>query len=137
MKVTTAKHGLRSIVTAFFLFGAMLFCASSVNAQAVDQDLSLNWVNESEALTALDNSINLLVADQANYAPGSPQWVSDANHIGFYKWTMQHIQNGLTVPNAVALSALTINDDKDAAQDMLPPAVVAQLKNDATSLLTQ
>lgn len=137
MKVTTAKHGLRSIVTAFFLFGALLFCASSANAQAVDADLTLNWLNESEALTALDNSINGFVADQANWAPNSPQWTSDAQHIQYYKLIVGHIETGVGVPGAVNLGLFGIDGgNTTASNNNPPPAPLAQLKLDAVNLLT-
>lgn len=136
MKVTTAKHGLRSIVTAFFLFGALLFSASSANAQTTDADLTLNWLTESEALVALDNSVNLFVADQSNWTPGSPQWISNENHIAYYKLIMLSIEEGNTVPVSVGNSLLGLNDDKSAANDLLPQTTLNLLKADATNLLT-
>lgn len=137
MKVTTAKHGLRSIVTAFFLFGALLFCASSANAQTTsDVDLTLNWVDESNALTALNNTVLDLVADQANVPQGGSQWINDADHIGYYKWIMTYLNNGSSVAEAVNQALATISSPTSVAP-MTLQTPLNQLKTDATTLLTQ
>ena len=137
MKVTTAKHGLRSIVTAFFLFGALLFCASSANAQAIsDVDLTLNWVNETDAMTTLDNKILALVADQAIVPQGGPQWIDDADHIGYYKWIMTYLRDGSSVAEAVNQAIATISSPT-STMTMTLQTPVSQLKSDATNLLTQ
>ncbi|MCB0543499.1 MAG: hypothetical protein H6575_00725 [Lewinellaceae bacterium] len=136
MKVTTAKQGFRSVLAAIFLFGALLFSASSANAQTNDADLSLNWVTESEALSALENSVGLLVVDQANYPQGSPNWNNIANHINYYKLIMGLIEEGNTVPVSVGNGVLMMNDDKNASKDLVPAATLTQLRADATTLLT-
>ena len=130
MKVTTAKHGLRSIVTALFLFGALLFSASRANAQ------TYNWMTESQALVALDNSLNLLVLDQSNYTPGSTPWTNIENHIHYYKIVYNSINDGSSVPNAVDNGLLALNDEKTAMADMLPKQVLGVLRTDIINLLT-
>ncbi|MBK7937140.1 MAG: hypothetical protein IPJ82_08585 [Lewinellaceae bacterium] len=130
MKVTTAKHGLRSIVTAFFLFGALLFSASSANAQ------TYNWMTESEALTALDGAINLLALDQSNFTPGSTPWTNAENHIHYYKLVYAAINDGSSVPDAVDTTLMALNDEKTALADLYTKQVLGVLRADIVDLLT-
>jgi len=135
MKVTTAKHGLRSLVMLLLLFGAFLFGASRVEAQDLSA-ATLNWMSESEALSKLDTEIQVYLTDQADQTPGTPAWTNDENHIVFYKLVMTRIGGGSTVYRSVEESLITLSTGVVSADYALSAATIQGLKDDAIVLLT-
>jgi len=130
MNFTFAKKGLMSFVTVFFLLGGLLLTAERAQAQGA------NWMVESEALVALDNSIHLYLTAQGNQAPGTPAWTDSDRHVKYYKLIMLNINSGLNVETSVRESRLRLNDGASSFNELIPQPVLMQLEADATDLLT-
>jgi hypothetical protein len=112
-----------------------MFNTSEASAQASDVDMTLNWITEAQALTALDGAINQKVLDQSNYTQGSTPWLNLDNYIRYYKLIYITIEDGSTVPASVgkALDSMTAIG---VADQMLPNATLQQLHASAVDLLT-
>lgn len=140
MKRTYANLIRKSLAAMCLVFGMLLFGTSRAEAQT-DQNLSLNWLTESEALQALEGAVNSYVADQGNFAQGSPAWINAANHIEYYKNLMAAIEGGSLVGvavNTVSITGYDPNPVEDySTMKVLAPASMNKLRSDATDLLTQ
>ena len=130
MNLTFAKKGLMSFVTVFFLLGGLLLTAERAQAQGA------NWMAESDALVALDQSVHQYLNAQGTQTPGTPAWIDSDRHIKYYKIIMSYISNGLNVQTSVREGRLRLNDGASALSDMIPQPVLMQLEADATDLLT-
>ncbi len=119
-----------SFVTVFFLLGGLLLTAERAQAQGA------NWMAESDALVALDQSINLYLNAQGNQTPGTPAWTDSDRHVKYYKLIMLNINSGLNVETSVRESRLRLNDGASAFNELIPQPVLMQLEADATDLLT-
>jgi len=139
MKGTFVKQIQRSLVAVLLVVGALAFSTTRANAQITN--INLNWVTESEALTALEGAISTFALDQSAYPQGSTPWVNATNHIEYYKMIMGAIEGGTSVPVAVINTSIAGYNPNPAAVDAvtntLTPAQMDLLRNDATDLLTQ
>jgi hypothetical protein len=145
MKSTFAKQRLMPLLSAFLLFVAFLFNSTGASAQAVDVDKSLNWMLEGQALSVLEAEVVLWddgMQQGAYGVQGSPAWNNASNHIQYYKLIMDAIEKGSSVYVSVAesLDQVTLSGTTPAGglktKQNANPAVLAQLKQDATTLLT-
>jgi len=145
MKSTFAKQRFMPLLSAFLLFVAFLFNSTSANAQAVDVDKSLNWMLEGQALSVLEAEVFLWddgMQQGAFGVQGSPAWNNASNHIQYYKLIMNAIEKGSSVYLAVAegLDQVVLSSTASPVgvktKPNANPAVLAQLKQDATTLLT-
>ncbi|HRI62321.1 MAG TPA: hypothetical protein PK228_21415 [Saprospiraceae bacterium] len=139
MKGTFVKQIQRSLVAVLLVIGALAFSTSRADAQVTN--LNHNWVTESEAITALENAVQLWAADQGNYSQGSTPWVNAANHIEFYKQLRLTIEGGTSVPVAVVSTSVPGYNPAPTGSltttITITQAQMDQLRNDATDLLTQ
>ena len=140
MKRTYVNLIQKSLAAMCLVFGMLLFGTSRAEAQT-DQSLSLNWLTESEALSALEGAVNTYVADQGNFTVGSAAWINAANHIEYYKLLMGAIEGGAQVGvavNTVVIAGYDPNPVEDySTVKILAPATMGKLRSDATDLLTQ
>jgi hypothetical protein len=147
MKVTTAKHGFRSLVAAFFLFGAFLLTTERAEAQVIGSQ-SLNWMQTGQAEAELVIEINKQYNIMAQSTPGTPQHTHALTHFYYYRAIHFKISDGSSVPEAV-VSSLHIFDGNIAGNGpksavpldelgniTLTKAEVDNIYNDAVALLT-
>jgi len=146
MKVTTAKHGFLSLVSAFFLFGFLLLTAGRAEAQVLGSQ-SLNWMQADQAATELLTEINKQHNIVTQSTPGTPQHTDALTHLYYYRVIHFKITEGSTVPEAV-VSGLHIFDGNisggpksavsidELAGISLTKTEVNNIYNDAVGLLT-
>jgi hypothetical protein len=138
MKGTFAKLIQRSLVAMLLVFGALALSTSRAEAQVTN--INLNWVTESEAITALDGAVVALAVDMGNYTQGSTPWVALANQVEYYKLVMGAIENGTSVPVAVLNTTINGYNANPAGTDSnattITPAQMDQIRANAVDLLT-
>ena len=134
MKLTTAKQGFRSLLAAFFLFGAMLFTAERVHAQSVPSD-NLDWKTATESMQILDAMVAQLDGEMANLTPGTPAYQNVYNHRTYYKMINGSLRDNQTVPDAVQSNVFLVDTGLTDASPATK-TTLQQLLDDAVALLT-
>lgn len=143
MNRTFAKRGLSVLVSVFFLFGALLFTATSAAAQGPAtqtqpgvrvQKVAANLVNSNEAMLRLGDAIQTIHANLPALIPGSASYNDAQRHVYYYKQIARSIQNGESVSDAVynSLGYLALGDGHVVNAT---PQEMQVLYNDALSLL--
>jgi hypothetical protein len=139
MKKTIKRFGFRSLLSAVFLFGALLFGVASAQAQtSLDQAMgqAQNWKTEADAVIALEAAMEQLSADLGVLIPGSPQFRSTEGQITLYKETYVLLLANSTVQQALAGGVERINDSKNTTTSMYSSTEVVGFYNNAVVLLT-
>lgn len=139
MKKFNKGFGFRSMLSAIFLFGALLFGVTSAQAQSsLDQTMgqTQNWKTEADAIIALESAMEQLTATLDGLTQGSPMYRSTEGQLMLYKETHVLLLANSTVQQSLAGGVQNINNSKNTTEGMYTPAEVVGFYNNAVVILS-
>lgn len=134
-----AKQGLRSLVTVFFVLGAMFFAVTGSSAQTLSKSVAppstQNLMNATDAVNTLKNQVGYI----HNILPtlNGSALKKEKMRVQYYKALIVHISEGMPVAEALlsTLPEAVVQDPNVATiSDQLP--VLDQLYLEAILLLS-
>lgn len=139
MKKLMKRFGFRSLLSAIFLFGALLFGVTSAQAQSsldVTMGQTQNWKTEAEAVIALEVAMEQLTSTLDGLVPGSPLYRNTEGQLALYKETYALLMANSTVHQSLVGGVERINDSKNTTEGMYTSAEVTGFYNNAVVILS-